>query len=736
MTSRGDAVVAAVLKRLPRPALRLAARALARPRGVAPEPGWTFTRAIQAPGRLAAARRAIWSRYAGERRQEPVVVRWINGLRLRLFLGNDLSQAIFVGRSFEPNEFALLDALLEPGMVFVDGGANEGVYSLVAAQRVGSSGRVLAFEPSPREHERLLANLRLNRLDNVVTWQAALDERPGTATLALADFGHEGQNTIGDVVANPRVQTAGLISVEATTLDRAVAEAGVTRVDVIKLDVEGYEPAVLRGASQTLKRFAPVLQLELEEQALATHGFSKAELVQLLAAAGYRTWTFDADTAQLVANDELGLLEGNVIAAPSDWTPPPLGMERPDAPYLSVVATARNDDHGGNLIDRMQLFVSSLANQAERFRIRTELVLVEWNPAPDVPVLAEALDWPEQSDWFEARIIQVPQEVHAELAHSDRLPLFQMIAKNVGIVRSRGRYVLATNVDVILSDELMGAVATKLAPGVVFRADRHDVRSQIAPGAPIEEILEECAANVIRRCRLEGTDDLLTGEHFPIYGPLTELPGPLARWGRLLRFGVPLGVRLATRGAALVGRSLVRRVKRGPHSGTAAATMAMRVRIGAALALLRERRAAIDARWELERARVRLHTNACGDFTLMSREDWIRLRGYAELQRFSMHLDSLLLYEAHYSGLKHEVLPGPVYHLEHEGGFRPDADAVKELADRLEKRAIPQITNDEFLEYILDMFRRRAPLSLNGESWGFSDRRLPERRASRARVSA
>jgi FkbM family methyltransferase len=733
---RRDAFAAKALRRLPRPALRLVARALARPLDVAPEPGWTFTRAVHAPGRAAAARRAIWTRFADERLEEPLVVPWLDGLRLRLFLGNDLSQAIFVGRSFEPNELALLDAILEPGMVVVDGGANEGVYSVFAAQRVRPNGTVLAFEPSPREHERLLANLRLNRLDNVVVRQAALDESVGTARVAVAAYGHEGQNTIGEVVANPLVQTARRIQVETTTLDEAVAEAGLARVDVIKLDVEGFEPAVLRGASATLERFAPILQLEVEEGALASHGFTKAELVRLLADARYETWTFDADTAQLVPNAEPGSLDGNVIAAPSGWRPPPLGAEPARAPYLSVVATARNDDHGRDLLYRMQLFVSTLATQAQRFRVRTELVLVEWNPPADRPAFAESLDWPEASDWFEARIVQVPPAIHAELAHSDRLPLFQMIAKNVGIARSRGRYVLATNVDVILSDELMRAVATRLAPGVVFRADRYDVRSVVVPGSPIEEILAGCASNVIRRCRLEGTDDLRTGEHFPIYGPLTELPGPLARWARLLRFGFPLALRLSTRGAALVGRGLLRRVKGAPHSGGLAAAATMRVRIAAALAVLRERRAAIDTKWELERARVRLHTNACGDFTLMSRDDWVRLRGYAELQRFSMHLDSLLLYEAHYAGLKHEVLPGPIYHLEHEGGFKPDADAVKALSDRLEERAIPQITNDEFLDYVLDMFRRSAPLSLNGETWGFADRRLPEVRPTRMRVSA
>ncbi len=69
-------------------------------------------------------------------------------------------------------------------------------------------------------------------------------------------------------------------------------------------------------------------------------------------------------------------------------------MSGVDAPYLSLVVTARNDDHGGNLLDRMQAFVSGWISQARRYSIPSELIIVEWNPPPDRPRLAEALEWP------------------------------------------------------------------------------------------------------------------------------------------------------------------------------------------------------------------------------------------------------------------------------------------------------------------------------------------------------
>ena len=122
---------------------------------------------------------------------------------------------------------------------------------------------------------------------------------------------------------------------------------------------------------------------------------------------------------------------------------------------MSVVATARNDDHGGNPLYRMQLFVNGLIAQCDRHRLPAELVLVEWNPPADRPRLAEVLEWPESEGWCDVRIVEVPHELHMRLEHADRLPLFQMIGKNVGIRRARGRFVLATNIDILFSDDLV-----------------------------------------------------------------------------------------------------------------------------------------------------------------------------------------------------------------------------------------------------------------------------------------
>jgi hypothetical protein len=175
-------------------------------------------------------------------------------------------------------------------------------------------------------------------------------------------------------------------------------------------------------------------------------------------------------------------------------------------PYLSLVVTARNDDHGGNLLHRMRAFVNGWIEQARRFGIPSELIIVEWNPPPDRPRLAEVLSWPPDFGPCQVRIIEVPAELHRRFAHADALPLYQMIGKNVGIRRARGKFVLATNIDILFSSELASFLAgQRLLDGHMYRIDRHDAMSDVPSDAPLEEQLAYCSSHLIRVNVREGT---------------------------------------------------------------------------------------------------------------------------------------------------------------------------------------------------------------------------------------
>jgi hypothetical protein len=179
-----------------------------------------------------------------------------------------------------------------------------------------------------------------------------------------------------------------------------------------------------------------------------------------------------------------------------------------ERPYLSLVVTARNDDHGGNLLGRMQAFVNGWIEQSKRRRLDSELIVVEWNPPEDRPRLVDALHWPEDLGPCRVRIIQVPPDVHRRYVHAEALPLYQMMAKNAGIRRARGRFVLATNIDIIFSDELVGFLAErKLQPQRMYRIDRHDVMPEV-PVDGIDEQLMYCRTHLIRINAREGTFNL------------------------------------------------------------------------------------------------------------------------------------------------------------------------------------------------------------------------------------
>lgn len=181
--------------------------------------------------------------------------------------------------------------------------------------------------------------------------------------------------------------------------------------------------------------------------------------------------------------------------------------EIPDVstPYLSVVVTSRNDAHGGDPLARLQAFVNTFDAQCRRFELDAELVVVEYNPPPERPRLHELIRRPPNCS-FPLRFIEVPPALHGRLPRAHVLPLFQMVGKNAGIRRARGRFVLSTNIDIIFSNELVEFFAARtLRPGVLYRVDRHDIESDYPIEATLEEQLCHCRSHQLRVHRSSGT---------------------------------------------------------------------------------------------------------------------------------------------------------------------------------------------------------------------------------------
>lgn len=181
---------------------------------------------------------------------------------------------------WEPGETALLGSHLRPGMTFLDVGAHVGYYTVLAGRLVGPRGLVLAFEPDPRNYELLTANVWRNGLSNVVCFPWAVSDRSGFVEL------HRCSRNTGDhrvyAVDDPRET----LRVRCAALDSVLAVR--PPVDVVKIDVQGAEEAVVRGAERLLSASPDVLlTVEFGPRELRAFGSDERRLLDYYRALGF-----------------------------------------------------------------------------------------------------------------------------------------------------------------------------------------------------------------------------------------------------------------------------------------------------------------------------------------------------------------------------------------------------------------------------------------------------------------
>lgn len=302
---------------------RLYARSLSRRPRVAPVPGWSFAGEFYIERRWLAVRRGtLWEWATRKGLKVPLVVPWLAKTRIETMLGTDTSLCVYVAGSFEPNEFAFLRGTLRPGMNFVDIGANEGLFTLFAARRVGPSGKVIAVEPSSRERQILDRNIARNGLGNVTVVPHALAAEPGTAELRIAPKQHGLHNTLGDFIYEYENEIAIVREpVAVETLDALQTRLALGRVDMIKIDVEGAEVKVLTGAKELLSTSRPILLVEANEEALRCQGTSRKALLDLLQGLDYRIHIFN-EHGLVVPWIEGKPLSANIVALPTESRTP------------------------------------------------------------------------------------------------------------------------------------------------------------------------------------------------------------------------------------------------------------------------------------------------------------------------------------------------------------------------------------------------------------------------------
>jgi FkbM family methyltransferase len=243
----------------------------------------------------------------------PAATRLSNGMRAVVPWNDDGGNAMYRHGHYEPETLRLFECLVSPGMTVFDVGANVGQYTLAASGRLSGWGEVHAFEPDPLTYAWLVRNARLNALPNVRAVQTAVYDTTEPLELYLATARDTGSNSL---VGEPWTPAGKRVRVRCTTLDRYAAEHSIPRVDVIKVDVEGAELGVLRGAQRIVAGpHQPVMILEFEEERQRLAGTSCEALARHLVDRGYALYRIGAH-GRALATDIRPPGSFNMLAVP------------------------------------------------------------------------------------------------------------------------------------------------------------------------------------------------------------------------------------------------------------------------------------------------------------------------------------------------------------------------------------------------------------------------------------
>ena len=210
-----------------------------------------------------------------------IVTREIDGVKFELDLRETIGASLYYSGSFEPEAEATIAAVPTPGMTAVDIGANFGYHTFRIGKAVGRHGKVVAIEPTAWVYDKLQRNIALNDLANIHPLKVALGDCDQGPTELRIEFSFRLDGT--DQSMNE--------TVPLYTLDTVMKAHGVERVDFVKMDVDGFEGKVIRGAHETLTKYRPILFFEITPSAMRANGDDPADLIRTLTSLAYNLLT-------------------------------------------------------------------------------------------------------------------------------------------------------------------------------------------------------------------------------------------------------------------------------------------------------------------------------------------------------------------------------------------------------------------------------------------------------------
>ena len=187
--------------------------------------------------------------------------------------------------NYEKENFEFLLATVQKGDVVLDIGAHIGLFAAIASQAVGSGGKVFAFEPSPTTYSLLSKTMTINNATGIIkTYQQAVGSQQGKTTFFISNDQADNSNSLVNYKEDRPLHG---IDINVTTIDFFVSEQQLSKVDFVKIDVEGAEFDAIKGAVNTFKKFKPVCILAIHPEPIIAKGDTVEDMYDFIQQMNY-----------------------------------------------------------------------------------------------------------------------------------------------------------------------------------------------------------------------------------------------------------------------------------------------------------------------------------------------------------------------------------------------------------------------------------------------------------------
>jgi FkbM family methyltransferase len=215
-------------------------------------------------------------------------IKYKNNIIFELHIDDWIQESLFFIGKYEETELQFIERSLNNGNVFIDIGANIGLYTLLASKLVGEEGKVFAFEPFSKNFHSLKKNVSLNRSKNILL-----------ENLAVAETNKQIEIFYNDQISNFGIASSYLTQnnmcekIDAVSIDNYLNKHTVKELSFIKIDIEGGEYPALLGMKETLTNFSPILLVEINQEILSNTPYSERDIIDYLSGLGYNKFLLD-----------------------------------------------------------------------------------------------------------------------------------------------------------------------------------------------------------------------------------------------------------------------------------------------------------------------------------------------------------------------------------------------------------------------------------------------------------